>query len=74
MGGRRARFDFERVDVFGVALDAVAILDELAEVMGFRRFSMRGMDRAKGEWALICTCHNVRKLWAARQADRLGIA
>lgn len=31
MGGRRARFDFERVDVFGVALDAIAILDELAE-------------------------------------------
>ena len=23
------------------------------------------------EWALICTCHNIRKLWAARQADRL---
>lgn len=31
MGGRRARFDFERLDVFSVALDAVAVLDELAE-------------------------------------------
>ena len=27
----RTRFDFERLDVFGVALDAVAMLDELAE-------------------------------------------
>lgn len=25
------RFDFERMDVFGVAVDAVAVLDELAE-------------------------------------------
>lgn len=31
MGEERMRFDFERLDVFGVALDAVAILDELAE-------------------------------------------
>ena len=31
MGKERMRFDFERLDVFGVALDAVAILDELAE-------------------------------------------
>jgi four helix bundle protein len=31
MGEERVRFDFERLDVFGVALDAVAILDELAE-------------------------------------------
>src|SRR5690606_18672909 len=31
MGKERMRFNFERLDVFGVALDAVAILDELAE-------------------------------------------
>lgn len=31
MGEERVRFDFERLDVFGVALDAVAILDEVAE-------------------------------------------
>ena len=31
MGKERMQFDFERLDVFGVALDAVAILDELAE-------------------------------------------
>lgn len=43
------------------------------KAMGFRRFSMRGMDSAKGEWALICSCHNVRKLWGARRADRLGV-
>jgi len=29
-------------------------------------------DRARGEWALVCTCHNVRKLWVARRAERLA--
>jgi hypothetical protein len=33
---------------------------------------MRGMDRTRGEWALVCTCHNVRKLWVARQSGRLA--
>lgn len=31
MGDGLVRFDFERLDVFRVALDAVAILDQLAE-------------------------------------------
>jgi len=48
------------------------VFGQIKQAMGFRRFSMRGMDRAKGEWALVCTCHNVRKLWAARRAERLA--
>ena len=48
------------------------VFGQIKQAMGFRRFSMRGMDRAKGEWALVCTCHNVRKLWVARRAERLA--
>ena len=48
------------------------VFGQIKQAMGFRRFSMRGMDRARGEWALVCTCHNVRKLWGARQAERLA--
>jgi len=51
------RFDFERLDVFGVALDP-RVPDP--------------WDRARGEWALVCTCHNVRKLWVAGRAERLA--
>ncbi len=40
---------------------ARAALEEEARVA---RAAQR-MDRAKGEWALICSCHNVRKLWTA---------
>ena len=32
-------------------------------VQGFRRFSMRGIAAADGEWSLVCTAHNILKLW-----------
>jgi hypothetical protein len=48
------------------------VFGQIKQAMGFRQFSMRGIDRAKGEWALVCTCHNVRKLWVARRAERLA--
>lgn len=30
---------------------------------GFRRFSMRGLKKVRGEWALACTTHNLLKLF-----------
>lgn len=33
---------------------------------GFRRFSRRGRDACADEWALVCTAHNLRKLWLER--------
>lgn len=47
------------------------VFGQIKQAMGFRRFSMRGMAKVQGEWALVTTCHNIRKLWVARQADRL---
>ena len=37
-----------------------------------RRFSMRGLQKARGEWGLVCMCHNVRRLHAARGAGRMS--
>ena len=31
-------------------------------VMGFRRFSMRGMESANNEWNLVCRAWNVKRL------------
>jgi hypothetical protein len=39
------------------------VFGQIKQAMGFRRFSMRGKKKASGEWSLICTCHNIRKLW-----------
>jgi len=30
---------------------------------GFRQFLLRGLVKVKGEWSLICTTHNLLKLW-----------
>lgn len=35
----------------------------IKEVMGFRRFSLRGEQQAKGEWSLVCTAYNLKRLF-----------
>jgi hypothetical protein len=30
--------------------------------MGFRQFLLRGIDKVRGEWALVCIAYNIRKL------------
>jgi len=34
----------------------------IKEALGFRRFSVRGLDKTRGEWQLICTAVNLRRL------------
>ncbi len=36
----------------------------IKEVLGFRRFSLRGLDKVRGEWHLVCLALNVRRLAA----------
>jgi hypothetical protein len=36
--------------------------------LGFRRFSMRGLDAASSEWRLVCTVHNLLKIHRHRLA------
>jgi len=36
----------------------------LKEVMGFRRFHLRGLDAAQGEWNLVCMAWNLKRLYA----------
>ena len=33
-------------------------------VMGFRQFSLRGLDKAKGEWSLVTMAWNVKRMFA----------
>src|SRR4051812_16665103 len=44
------------------------IFGQLKQVLGFRQFSMRGLDSMRGEWRLVCTVHNLLKLWRAAGA------
>lgn len=35
--------------------------------LGFEKFSLRGLDKTKSEWLLICSAFNIFKMWKARQ-------
>lgn len=35
----------------------------LKEILGYRRFLLRGLQKVRGEWALMCTAFNLRKLF-----------
>jgi transposase len=35
----------------------------LKEILGYRRFLLRGLKKVRGEWSLICTAFNLRKLF-----------
>jgi hypothetical protein len=30
-------------------------------VMGFRRFCLRGLEKVKGEWRLVCLAYNLKR-------------
>ncbi len=41
------------------------VFGQIKEARTFRRFSLRGMDKIRGEWDLIAAAHNLVKLWRA---------
>ena len=38
------------------------VFGNIKEAMGFRRFLLRGLEKVRGEWALVCMAYNLRKL------------
>lgn len=38
----------------------------IKEIMGFRRFMLRGLEAVKGEWTLVCTAFNLKRLCVLR--------
>jgi hypothetical protein len=41
------------------------VFGQIKQARGFRQFLLRGIDKVKAEWALICTAHNLTKLATA---------
>lgn len=44
------------------------VFGQIKEARGFRRLLLRGVEKARGEWALITTCHNLLKLHSLQGA------
>ena len=38
------------------------VFGQIKQARGFRQFLMRGIEKVRGEWAIICTTHNILKL------------
>lgn len=46
------------------------VFGQIKQGRGYRQFLLRGMRQVRGEWALICTTHNMLKLWTALRHRR----
>lgn len=44
------------------------VFGQIKQVRGFRQLLLRGLQKARGEWALICLTHNLLKLYKAQAA------
>ena len=43
-------------------VDVESVFGQVKHNLHFRRFSLRGLEKVKTEWALVCIAHNMRKL------------
>ncbi|WP_426105587.1 transposase [Massilia sp. TSP1-1-2] len=41
-------------------------LAPIKSVMGFRQFSLRGLDLVNGEWSLVCLAWNLKRMAVLR--------
>ena len=48
------------------------VFGQIKQARGFRQFLLRGNDKVSGEWKLICTGHNLLKLFGAHRNGLLG--
>ena len=48
------------------------VFGQLKQVLGFRQFSLRGLTAMRGEWRLMCTVHNLLKLWRHAHVAEAG--
>ena len=44
------------------------VFGQIKRARGFVQFSMRGLEKMRGEWTLVCMTHNLLKLFAAQYA------
>jgi transposase len=58
--GRRSRYRLRKSVV-------EPVFGQIKHARGFRQFMLRGIEKARGEWSLICTVHNLLKLAKAKK-------
>ena len=46
------------------------VFGHIKETIGFRKFSLRGLQKVLGEFLLVCIAHNIRKIVNALKPKR----
>ncbi len=59
--GRRSRYRLRKQTV-------EPVFGQMKHARGFRQFLLRNLDGVRGEWALLCTAHNLLTLARAAAA------
>src|SRR6266851_791868 len=44
------------------------VFGQIKQARGFRQFLLRGVEKVRAEWAMICTAHNLQKLFILAKA------
>ena len=68
---RAKRLLFRAVPVFGQYAVVYAarkgivepVIGQIKQARGFRQFLLRGFEKVQSEWSLVCTTHNILKLY-----------
>ena len=42
----------------------------IKQALGFRQFSLRGLEKVEGEWELVALAYNLKRLWNMKLASR----
>lgn len=61
----RAEYDKRKVT-------AEPVFGQIKGARGFRQFLLRGLGNVQGEWRVVCTAHNLLKLFAATREGQPG--
>jgi len=48
------------------------VLGQIKQCLGFRQFLLRGLQKVRAEWRLICTVHNLMKLFRTKIQGLVG--
>jgi hypothetical protein len=48
------------------------VFGQIKQVRGFRRFGLRGVERVRAEWELICLGHNLLKLFKCDWSPKMA--
>ena len=49
------------------------VFGQIKQARGFRQFLLRGIEKVRGEWAIVCTAHNLLKLAQGRSLSAARI-